>query len=67
MDDDDRTPRLTAEGLEAHIEASLQKLEAGKGRPMSAFIAELKVDFRAGYPEIVERLQTPAVRQYICN
>jgi len=67
MDDNDRTPTFAADGLEAHIEASLQELAAGKGRPMSAFIAELKVDFRAAYPEIVEMLQPPPVKQYSHN
>jgi hypothetical protein len=63
MDENDRTPALTDESLEAHIEASLRELEAGKGRPMSAFIAELKADFRSAYPEITEMLQHPA-KQY---
>ncbi len=60
MDDDDRPPTFAADGLEAHIESSLHELTAGKGRPMSAFIAELKADFRAAYPEIVEMLQPAA-------
>ncbi len=64
MDDNDRTPAFTADGLEAHIEASLQELEAGKGRPMSAFIAELKADCRNAYPDIVERLQPPQVKEH---
>jgi hypothetical protein len=67
MDDNDRTPTFTADGLEAQIEASLQELAAGKGRPMSAFVAELKADFRAAYPEIVEMLQPPPVKQYNHN
>jgi hypothetical protein len=67
MDDNNRTPTFAADGLEAHIEASLQELAAGKGRPMSAFIAELKADFRAAFPEIAEMLQPPSVRQYNHN
>jgi hypothetical protein len=63
MDENDRTPAFTAEGLEAHIEESLRELEAGKGRPMSLFIAELKTDFRSAYPDITEMLQPPA-KQY---
>jgi len=63
MDDNDRTPAFTVDGLDGHIEASLQELEAGKGRPMSTFIAELKADFRAAYPDIVERRQPPPVKQ----
>jgi hypothetical protein len=64
MDDNARTPALTADDLEALIEASLRELEAGEGRPMSAFVAELKADFRAAYPDIVEMLQPPQVDQY---
>jgi hypothetical protein len=64
MDGNDRTPTFTAEGLEAQIEASLQELAAGKGRQMSVFVAELKADFRAAYPEIVEMLQPPPVKEY---
>ena len=67
MDDNDGTPIFAADGLEAHIEASLQELATGKGRSMSTFIDELKVDFRAAYPEIVEMLQPPAVKQYSHN
>jgi hypothetical protein len=67
MDDNDRTPTFAAGGLEAQIEASIKELAAGKGRPMSAFIAELKADFRAAYPEIAEMLQPPPDRQYNHN
>jgi len=59
MEDDDSPPTLTADELNALIEASLSELKAGKGQPMSAFIAELKADFRAAYPEVVEMLQPP--------
>jgi len=64
MDDNDRIPGFAADGLETHIEASLQELAAGKGRPISEFVAELKADFRAAYPEIVEMLQPPPVKAY---
>lgn len=67
MDDNDRTPGFAADGLETHIEAGLRELEAGKGRPMSEFVAELKADFRAAYPEIVEMLQPPPVRNFSHN
>jgi hypothetical protein len=67
MADSDRTPNFTAKGLEAHIEVSLQELEAGKGRPMRTFIAELKADFRAAYPDIVETLQPAPAKQYNHN
>ena len=64
MDEDDSTPTLTAAGLEALIEASLRDVAAGRTRPMSAFIAELKADFRAAYPEAVDMLQKPQAKQY---
>jgi hypothetical protein len=67
MDDNDRNLAFAADSLEAHIEAGLQELAAGKGRPMSAFIAELKADFRAAHPEIAEMLPPPPVRQYNHN
>ncbi len=64
VDDEAHTPAVAADGLEALIEASLQELEAGEGRAMRAFVAELKADFRIAYPDIVEMLQPPQVDQY---
>jgi hypothetical protein len=67
MDDDDSTPTLTADGLEAMIEASLRDVAAGRTRPMNEFIAELKADFRSAYPEIVEMFQPPQAKQHTHN
>jgi hypothetical protein len=65
MDKDEDMPTPTAEGLEALIEASLRDVAAGRTRPMSAFIAELKADFRAAYPEAADRLETPQAKPHL--
>jgi len=65
MDDDDDMPTLTVEELEALIEASLRDVAEGRTEPMSAFIAELKADFQATYPEAVDRLETPQVKPHL--
>jgi len=62
MDDHERTPTFTADDLEAHLELSLAELEAGMGRPIGEFLAELKADFRAAYPDVVAMLHPAPVK-----
>ncbi len=56
MMEEDDVPTLSAEELASLIEDGLQELATGKSKPMSEFIAELRADFLAAYPDMADRI-----------